>query len=176
MEMKLVLELDGKAYNAKVKAEETTYTVDLNDRHYVMDVRRSEASSAISMLVDRKSVEAWAVPAGSGYRISVLGGAYQVEVEDALRAGIRKLKEKSRAAGEELIKAPMPGVVVEVKAKEGDHVEPGEAVVVVEAMKMRNEFGSRSGGRIKRIMVTPGKNVERGSELALIVGDGGEPA
>jgi len=168
--MKLVLELDGTTYPVTVNAEEETYTVNLNGNERVIDVRRS-ASGALSLLVDNRSVEAWAVKTSSGYRVSVLGGAFQVEVEDALRASIRKMKEAADGSGEELIKAPMPGMVVELKVAVGDTVEPGEPVIVVEAMKMRNEFGPKSGGRIDKIMVEPGQSVERGTELLLVVSD-----
>ena len=55
-------------------------------------------------------------------------------------------------------------------------VNEPEPVIVVEAMKMRNEFGPKTGGRIKRIMVEPGQSVERGHELAVVVSDGEDPA
>jgi biotin carboxyl carrier protein len=98
----------------------------------------------------------------------VLGETFQIEVEDALRAGLKNIKGAGGVAGEETIRAPMPGVVVDLKATIGQSVGPGDPVIIVEAMKMRNEFGSKSAGRISKILVTKGQTVERGQPLAVV--------
>jgi biotin carboxyl carrier protein len=170
MEMKLVLELDGKSYPVTVSADETTYTVDLDGERVVLDARTAKGSGALSLLVEgRDSVEAWAVPNGLGYEVSVLGGQFHVEVEDALRHGLRRLEASAPHAVEEIIRAPMPGVVVEVKAEEGHDVEAGQSIIIVEAMKMRNEFGPKAAGRVDKILVRPGQTVERNQDLARVV-------
>lgn len=104
-----------------------------------------------------------------GYQVSVLGETLDVNVDDALRAGLKALRAGGAGAGGETIKAPMPGVVVELKAAEGDIVAAGDPVVIVEAMKMRNEFGTKNGGRIDRIVVEPGQSVERNQPMVIIV-------
>jgi biotin carboxyl carrier protein len=116
-----------------------------------------------------RSIEAWTVRATEGYQVTVLGETFQIEVEDALRAGLKKIKASGNVDGEETIRAPMPGVVVEVKVQEGQSIGPGDPVVIVEAMKMRNEFGPKAGGMISKILVTKGQAVERGQPLALVM-------
>jgi len=167
MEMKLVLELRGRTYPVTVSAEETIFTVKLEDVTYIVDARGTEGRGALSLLLGTKSVEAWALSNGGGYKVSVLGETFEVEVEDALRARLRKLRGAAKGT-EELITAPMPGTVVEVKARVGTTVADGEAVVIVEAMKMRNEFGPRHGGIVRKILVTPGQSVEQGQPLVLV--------
>lgn len=167
MEMKLVLDLLGSSYPVKVKSAGKGYIVELGGEIHKVDLRQARAGGGLSLLIGNRSVDGWADQGPEGYRITVLGESLLVGAEDILRAGIRKLR--GSGAGEELIRSPMPGVVVEVKAPEGALVEAGEPVIIVEAMKMFNEFGPRRGGRVARVMVAAGESVEKDQELALIV-------
>lgn len=63
------------------------------------------------------------------------------------------------------IKAPMPGMVLSVLVKDGDAVKKGDAILVLEAMKMENILKSPSDGTIKRIAVSKGTAVEKNQLL-----------
>ena len=71
------------------------------------------------------------------------------------------------AAGE-IVKAPMPGVVVGIAVAVGDEVEAGQGVVTLEAMKMENELKSASGGTVQEIRVEVGQGVSQGESLVVI--------
>ena len=75
--------------------------------------------------------------------------------------------EKLRKSGREEIKAPMPGLVVEVEVEEGEVVAQGSGLVIIEAMKMENELKSPLDGIVKEVRVQKGDTVER--EHVLIV-------
>jgi biotin carboxyl carrier protein len=77
---------------------------------------------------------------------------------------------KPSAAGEGTVRSPMPGRVVRVLVKEGDDVELGQAVAVVEAMKMENELIAERAGKVKRVIVSAGATVEGGAAL-IEIGD-----
>jgi len=62
----------------------------------------------------------------------------------------------------------MPGVVVALRVKLGDAVKAGQAVVVVEAMKMQNEMKTRRGGTVATVAVREGETVVAGAILATI--------
>ena len=62
--------------------------------------------------------------------------------------------------GEGIVRSPMPGRVVRFVVREGDTVELGAPVVVVEAMKMENELAATRAGVVKRLAVAPGATVE----------------
>ena len=62
----------------------------------------------------------------------------------------------------------MPGRVLKVLVAEGDAVSSGDALVVVEAMKMENELGATRSGTVRKIHVTPGQTVESGARLVEI--------
>ena len=59
----------------------------------------------------------------------------------------------------------MPGLIVRVHVQVGDAVQPGQALVVMEAMKMENELRATAGGKVKTIVAGPGMAVEKGALL-----------
>jgi len=69
----------------------------------------------------------------------------------------------SQAAKE--IKAPMPGLIFDIKVKEGDEVKKGDAVLILEAMKMENILKSPGDGTVKAIKIKKGQSVEKNQVL-----------
>lgn len=66
------------------------------------------------------------------------------------------------------VKAPLPGVIVDVTVKPGDEVKRGDTVVILDAMKMENNITSERAGRIAEICVTPGESVMEGHDLVIL--------
>ncbi|MSQ26898.1 MAG: biotin/lipoyl-binding protein [Dehalococcoidia bacterium] len=71
----------------------------------------------------------------------------------------------SAGSGPLTLKAPMPGVVKDVLVAQGDHVEQGAPLVVLEAMKMNNQIRSPRAGSVVTLAVTPGQRLNRGDAL-----------
>jgi biotin carboxyl carrier protein len=89
-----------------------------------------------------------------------------VGVEDERAARLAQFSGRAaRAAGREVIAAPMPGLVVRVNVEAGQAVTAGESLVVLQAMKMENELASPRGGTVKAVVVEPGQAVEPGQVL-----------
>ena len=63
------------------------------------------------------------------------------------------------------MKAPMPGMVVSISVEEGQEVEKGQVLVILESMKMQNELKSPRAGKVNRIRVKSGDNVEQRQTL-----------
>jgi biotin carboxyl carrier protein len=100
------------------------------------------------------------------FEISIAGYRYAIEALDERSRAIRELSGASgRAKGPAHLSAPMPGLIVRVHVKEGDQVRAGQGLVVIEAMKMENELRAAADGVVKRIPVTPGTAVEKGTLL-----------
>jgi pyruvate carboxylase subunit B len=59
----------------------------------------------------------------------------------------------------------MPGLIVAVRVSEGDSVQPGQATIVMEAMKMENDLRATSAGVVRKLHVSPGMAVEKGALL-----------
>jgi biotin carboxyl carrier protein len=105
-----------------------------------------------------------------GNSASVDGIAYSIEaqgLEEPKAANVRKTATADHdAAG--VVTAVMPGLVIKINKKEGDRVEAGEVVLILEAMKMQNELHARQSGVIKQINVKQGDSVEIRQVLAVI--------
>jgi biotin carboxyl carrier protein len=63
------------------------------------------------------------------------------------------------------IKAPMPGLILEINAQQGDVVSPGDTLLVLEAMKMENVIKASGEGTVKSVRVSKGQSVEKGQVL-----------
>lgn len=100
------------------------------------------------------------------YSLSIDGRRYDVEALDERTRAIRELSKASAAAtGPAPLVAPMPGLIVRVHVDVGATVQPGQGLVVMEAMKMENELRAVAGGVVRAVRVTPGTAVERGATL-----------
>ena len=86
---------------------------------------------------------------------------YRVEVE-------RTVKPESISLDLEVIKSPLPGRVVQVIVNEGDFVEKGQALVLIESMKMISEIKSQSEGFVRNIYVDVGNSVARNDRLLMV--------
>jgi len=102
-----------------------------------------------------------------GNRIVVGHYAYEVSVADP-RSWRGRQDRSAAEAGPRKLTASMPGKVVRVLAREGDPIEQDQGVVVIEAMKMQNEIRSPKQGRLQKLLVREGMNVNAGETLALV--------
>ncbi len=100
------------------------------------------------------------------YQVSIGTLELGLEVRDhRTRAGAAGLPQDSRHE----ITAPMPGRIVKLLAEEGQRVEAGDGILVIEAMKMQNELRAHRQGLIERVYVREGDGVEAGAKLARLV-------
>lgn len=98
--------------------------------------------------------------------LKVNGNKYEVKIADKFDELLKNLGMDSLASKKvNNIKAPMPGLVLNIIASEGDVVKKGDALLVLEAMKMENILKSPADGVVKRIAVTKGIAVEKNQLL-----------
>jgi biotin carboxyl carrier protein len=96
---------------------------------------------------------------------SVGGVAVDVQVRSAEEAVLDEVMSRGGAGGGGRVEAPMPGRVVKLLVSEGDAVERGAPILVIEAMKMENELHAPCDGRVTSIAVSTGDAVEAGQLL-----------
>jgi len=84
-------------------------------------------------------------------------------VPPTVEAAVRGATHES--IGAQSIKAPMPGTVIGVRVAEGDAVEAGQVLVLLEAMKMENTVPAPAAGRVAKVLVDAGRQVQRGDVL-----------
>ncbi len=116
------------------------------------------------------------------YTITVNGNVYEVTVEEGTSTGAAPAPRAaapapkaaapapapSGAQGSVAVTAPMPGKILGIKAEPGKAVAKGEAIIVLEAMKMENEIVAPADGTIASINVSVGDSVEAGATLATL--------
>ena len=123
-----------------------------------------------------------AAPAASStgeYTVKVNGKNYAVKLEGdkatvngksydiGVKAGIESKASASSGEGEE-VKAGLPGNVLRVEVSEGDSVEEGDVLLVVEAMKMETEIKAPKAGTVSSVLVSQGDKVVTGQALVVI--------
>lgn len=126
------------------------------------------APNTFSVLLNGESHEVRVAPMpGGGVKLHTSTAEYDAEVVDS-RAWRGRRHGALEAEGRQHVAAPMPGKVVRVLVKEGDAVEAGQGIIVVEAMKMQNEIRSPKSGKVERLLVLEGQAVNAGETLAWI--------
>jgi len=149
----------------------------INDHHiqvdgttYEVDFDAISDQPVYSLLVNGHSYEAYVYPQERNWQVLLRGTLYPVTVEDEREKRLRAASGSQVAErGEFLLKAPMPGLVVSIPVREGQQVEKGEVLVVLESMKMQNELKAPRDGKVARLRVQTGDSVEQKQTLLNIV-------
>ena len=111
------------------------------------------------------------------YKVKVNGKVYEVELESITESNQKVIETPKAepakpvvadATGRAEIKAPMQGVILDIKANVGDTVKKGQTVFILEAMKLENEIVSPADGVIKQILVHKDQGVDYQQLLAVI--------
>ncbi len=101
-----------------------------------------------------------------GWEIEAYGRRVRVLVEDERRRAIRKLAGAPPAGGgPPELRAPMPGLLLKVHVREGQKVEAGDPLVVIEAMKMENELRAEAPGTVASVQAIEGETVNQNDLL-----------
>jgi len=118
--------------------------------------------------------ESWTVATqpleGDGqWAMGVVGERMEVAVQDEQSRETEAVAAAAAGgAGPAVVRAPMPGMVVRVEVADGQLVEAGAGLVVVEAMKMENELRAPRAGVVQTVHVTAGQTVEKGVALVTL--------
>lgn len=103
------------------------------------------------------------------YKVLVNGVDYSFSVETVFSLNRKKLLERSRPISKsEIIKAPMPGKILDVMVKEGQIVSCGEPLLILEAMKMQNTINAHVGGVVNSMTAISGTSVAKDDILVEI--------
>lgn len=152
--------------------------VEILDEHHVavdgfvyeVDLGAASGQTIYSVLINNRSYEAFVYSGEDGWEVILLGSQYVLQVEDEREKRLRASMGRNLAENIEYhLRSPMPGLVVTVPVTEGQSVDKGEVLVVLESMKMQNELKSPRSGTVARLRVKPGDSVELREHLLSVV-------
>jgi len=145
-----VFNLDGNKLKPDIlEIRNGLFHVILNNRSYNAEVIKHDA-------------------ADKSFSIRINNNVYKLEVSDKYDELLKALGLDNLNTGKAAdLKAPMPGLVVEVAVKEGQDVVKGDKLIVLEAMKMENVLKAAADGKVKKVNVTKGRTVEK-NEILII--------
>ena len=161
--MKYISTVNGKEYTIEIIDERR---ITINGQKLTVDFNSVNGQPVYSLLVDGKSFEGFVYPGEEAWEVLLMGRQYPVTVEDEREKRLRAAAGGSVSeAGELHLKAPMPGMVVTIPVEEGQKIEKGQVVLILESMKMQNELKSPRAGIIGRVRVKPGESVDQRQTL-----------
>jgi len=167
--MAYIVNMDEIEYKVYVKEiEANKFEVHIDDKSYIVDARLTEGS-VYSLLINNESFEVDVDYKGDGnYYVLTEGDLFKIKVMDEIKAKLLQRRGSKGVEGKQIIKSEMPGRVISVKVSVGDHVEEGDILLILEAMKMQNEIKSPKSGEVKELFVKEGENISADSKLVVI--------
>ncbi len=166
--MKRTLTVGKEQYEVEFTSQDGAMSLVWEGQSHALDIREVEPG-CYSILMEGRSMEVLLDPVKSadpdshGYRALMASGSYEFALADPRRALLAG--GSAGAAGGGTLTAPMPGKVVKVLVAQGDSVQEGQTLLILEAMKMQNEYKSPAAGRVARLHVQEGSTVETASPM-----------
>ena len=165
--MKYFATIDDKQYEIEIN-DEDRITVD--GQLVELDFKSmSEGQPIYSLILNGKSYEAIIELTDEGWQVMLRGQMYMVDVEDERQRRLRMATGgASTQSGELKLKAPMPGLIVDIPVEPGQVIDKGDNLIILESMKMQNELKSPREGKVARINVKPGDSVNQNQVLLIL--------
>ena len=138
--------INGNLYNVVIgDIEDNIAHVEVNGTHYTVEMEKKPKAAPAPKPVARPVAKPAAAPAPAA-----------------------SAPASKPAAGKSGVKSPLPGVILDIKVKEGDEVKKGQTVTILEAMKMENSINADKDGKVTAINVSKGESVLEGTDLVII--------
>ena len=131
---------------------------------FVVDAARTGDGAVLSLVIDGRAHDCVVEQRDGRTVVAVDGERVDVSLLDE-RQKVAAEAAAARGGGTQTVEAIMPGVVVELRVAEGDVVEAGQTLLVLEAMKMQNPIQASAAGRVARVAVVQGAAVAGGALL-----------
>jgi biotin carboxyl carrier protein len=157
--------IDGKNHRLELNRADGRWICRLDGREADVDAILVRPD-VLSLRIGNLAYEAKLERVANELHVWVGSSRFAVEVRDP-----RSLRGRTSAGddhGPRKIAAPMPGKVVRILVRPGQEVAAGDAIAVVEAMKMQNEIKSPKKGVVQKVLVGEGAAVNAGDVLAIV--------
>ena len=137
--------INGNLYNVVIgDIEDNIAHVEVNGTHYTVEMEKKPKAAPAPKPVARPVAKPAAAPAAA------------------------PAAKPAAASAKSGVKSPLPGVILDIKVKEGDEVKKGQTIIILEAMKMENSINADKDGKVTAINVSKGESVLEGTDLVII--------
>lgn len=160
--------IDGATFSVELErgAETNSWRCRIAGQEITLDAVFPEPG-VLSLLVEGRTFEFYRESAGGELYLVEGESRYQAAVRDPRSFRGRKAASAARS-GPKSVRAPMPGRILRLLVAEGDAIETGAPLLVIEAMKMQNEIRSPKKGTVRKLLAEPGATVSAGDVLAVV--------
>lgn len=164
--MNIICRVDQREYQIEILDD---HHINLNGERYEVDLGCIGSQPVYSLLLNGKSYEGRVDACDMNCQVYVNSRVYSIDVTDERSLNLYRitgtqLKEQTVYD----LHAPLPGLVVTVKVEEGQDVQDGDVLIILESMKMQNEIYSPRSGKVKNLQVKMGDQVSQ-RELLLSI-------
>jgi biotin carboxyl carrier protein len=166
--MRYYVTLDGREVEVEIRENGGRMTGVLDGKEYAVDCSVIEPASKYSVLIDQESLNVTVNPGTSSLDMIIGGCLYRTQVLDERERGALELEQGRKSAGLGIVKSVMPGIVRKIFVAEGDQVDVGAPLLILEAMKMENEIAAEGEGTVTKIHIEEGKAVNSNDPLITI--------
>ena len=154
-EMVVEIERDGSEY--RIKIDERSFNAEMTVANRFLSTLRLDDGAQYLVVHHRD---------GNAHEVSFGDRTVCLELFDPLT--LKRTAREDQTGGGGTVKAAMPGRIVRILVAEGDTVEKGAGLLILEAMKMENEMTSPRDGVVRSLLVQQGQTVEGGTELVIV--------
>jgi len=163
--MRYRVDVEGRAFDIEIRPDGRVW---VNRRPIDIDLAEMRGRPGYSLLVNNRSYEAHVEAGADGEcRVVVAGRPYQASLRPERRAPTVLAQPQPRSKLAE-VSAPLPGLLVDVQVTEGQPVQEGDVVAVLESMKMHLELRAPRSGVVCALSAVAGQEVAPGDVLAII--------
>jgi len=165
--VRFVATLEDGVERVEVRGSDGRYRLSIGDAVWEVDARLT-AQGIYSLLIGGVSYVAEVTDDGGACVVDVGDEAWVIRVEEETRHIIRTHGGDASGHAGQTLTAPLPGKITHVAVAVGDRVEKGDTLLVIEAMKMENEFRAGAAGTVAEVRVQAGQAVNAGDVLVVL--------
>lgn len=159
-------EINDQEYKIEIISDKH---VVINGEPYSFDFQVLRQLLSYSLLIEGDSYEINVYQDNGTWEVLLRGKHFSVNVEDEREKHMRLAAGQGTVLeGAVTLLAPMPGLVIDIPAKEGQEVKEGDVLIILESMKMQNELRAPRDGKVSRIQAQLNDNVERKQALLVL--------
>lgn len=159
----------GKKHSVKIDRKSDfnkPFPVTVDKGSYLVEIRKVQEDGRLkTLMLDHRVWPVEVERSGNGMpvRVFLKGVPYEVDISRMASTRFRPPLPEAEISGE--VRASLPGQIIDVLVGEGETVRKGQAVAILDAMKMENEITAPRDGRVKEVAVRPGQILGKGDRI-----------